>query len=54
MAAPSTTTTADSTRDRSDRARVLADQDELLYRQAPLGIGVTFIIGIVLFVTTKF
>jgi PAS domain S-box-containing protein len=48
MAALSTIATADSTRDRSDHTRVLADQVELLYRQAPLGIGVTFIIGIVL------
>jgi len=48
MAAPPTTTTADSPRDRSDRARVLADQVELLYRQAPLGIGVTLVIGSVL------
>ncbi len=48
MAVLSTPTTADSTRDRSDRVRVLADQVELLYRQAPLGIAVTVVIGSVL------
>ena len=48
MAVPTTSTIADSTRDRSDRARVLADQVDLLYRQAPLGIGVTLVIGSVL------
>ena len=48
MAAPSKTTSADSPRDRSDRVRVLADQVELLYRQAPVGIGVTLAIGSVL------
>jgi len=48
MAALPTTITADSTRDRSDRARILADQVELLYRQSPLGIAVTFVIGSVL------
>ena len=48
MAVPTTSTIADSTRDRSDRARVLVDQVDLLYRQAPLGIGVTLVIGSVL------
>ena len=38
----------DSGRDRADRARVLADQVELLYRQAPLGIAVTLVIGSIL------
>ncbi len=41
-------TAPDLTRDRSDRTRVLADQVELLYRQAPLGIAVTLIIGTVM------
>ncbi len=48
MAALQTTTTGDSTRDRTDRVRVLADQVDLLYRQAPLGITVTLVIGSVL------
>jgi len=34
-------------RDEADRRRVLADQVELLYRQAPIGIAVTLIVGIV-------
>jgi len=38
----------DNPRDRSDRVRVLADQVEILYRQAPLGIAVTLLIGSVL------
>ncbi|MSP97325.1 MAG: HAMP domain-containing histidine kinase [Betaproteobacteria bacterium] len=37
-----------NTRERDDRVRVLADQVELLYRQAPLGIVVTLVIGAVL------
>lgn len=45
---PITTTAPDQTRDRADRSRVLADQVELLYRQAPLGIAVTLIIGTIL------
>ncbi|CAM9391278.1 unnamed protein product [Phaeothamnion confervicola] len=48
MTAQTITAPADSSRDRSDRVRVLADQVEILYRQAPLGIGVTLIIGTVL------
>ena len=48
MAVLSTPTTADNTRDRSDHVRVLADQVELLYRQAPLGIAVTVVIGSIL------
>ena len=45
---PITTTAPDQTRDRADRSRVLADQVELLYRQAPLGIAVTLVIGTIL------
>ncbi len=41
-------TSPDPARDRSDRSRVLADQVELLYRQAPVGIVVTLAIGTVL------
>ncbi len=48
MAAIQITRSADSARDRGDRTRVLADQVELLYRQAPLGILVTVIIGSIL------
>ena len=48
MAAPALTSPTDNQRDRSDRVRVLADQVEILYRQAPLGIAVTLVIGAVL------
>ncbi len=48
MAAPALTSPTDNQRDRSDRVRVLADQVETLYRQAPLGIAVTLVIGAVL------
>ena len=41
-------TAPDLARDRNDRSRVLADQVELLYRQAPLGIAVTLVIGTVM------
>ena len=43
-----TSTAPDSPRDRADCSRVLADQVELLYRQATLGIAVTLVIGTVL------
>ena len=48
MTAPALTSPTDNQRDRSDRVRVLADQVEILYRQAPLGIAVTLVIGAVL------
>ena len=48
MTAPALSSPTDSQRDRSDRVRVLADQVEILYRQAPLGIAVTLVIGAVL------
>lgn len=48
MAAIPITRSPDSSRDNSDRARVLADQVDLLYRQAPVGILVTVVIGSVL------
>ncbi|MEO8203340.1 MAG: PAS domain-containing sensor histidine kinase [Betaproteobacteria bacterium] len=49
MSATTTITTAPgAARDRFDRTRVLADQVDLLYRQAPLGIFVTLIIGSIL------
>jgi len=44
----SATTVPDLARDRSDRSRVLADQVELLYRQVPVGIVVTLVIGTIL------
>ena len=47
-ATPITINAPDASRDRSDHSRVLADQVDLLYRQAPLGIGVTLVIGIIL------
>ena len=48
MTAPALASPTDDQRDRSDRVRVLADQVETLYRQAPLGIAVTLVIGAVL------
>ena len=48
MAAPTPMDLTDTRRDRNDRVRVLADQVDLLYRQSPLGIVVTLIIGTVL------
>ncbi len=45
---PINITAPDLARDRSDRSRVLADQVDLLYRNAPLGIFVTLIIGTIL------
>ena len=48
MTAPSSSTPSENNRDRSDRTRLLADQVDLLYRQGPVGIAVTVVIGAVL------
>ena len=48
MTAPSPLPPNDAKRDQTDRIRVLADQVDLLYRQTPLGIAVSLIIGAIL------
>lgn len=45
---PPTPPPASAAHQRDDRVRVLADQVELLYRQSPLGIAVSLIVGAIL------